>query len=136
MKNFNKQRIRKSVAKKSLAKPKGKFEELERTASQPDWMTRVFRNNHYTVMIDDNAILSNGQRAIKAMIQRHDDRPFTRHWREMQSIKNEIFGADKVGIEFYPPESELIDDYNIYWLWIIDEQPRYIPKQRREKKPA
>ena len=118
---LNRQRTRKALAKKMLKKSKGKFELMKRTDSQPEWMSRVYQNNYYTVMIDDNAQTPSGERAIKAMIQRHDDKPFTRHWREIQSIKNEIFGVEALGMEFYPPESKLIDDFNIYWLWVIYE---------------
>lgn len=69
-------------------------------------------------MIDDNARLM-GASVIKAMIQRHDDKPIPGHWRQLQNIKNELFGTESVAIEVYPRESELIDDANIYWLHIL-----------------
>lgn len=124
---MNKQRARKSVAKKLLSKPKGKFEQIDLSKSNfiPQGMTRAYKNNHYVVMVYDDSLMSNGVLATKAMVQRHDDNPLTRHWREMQSIKNEIFGDEVLAVEYYPPESELVNDKNIYWLWIIENQPRY-----------
>lgn len=86
----------------------------------PPGMTRAFRNNRYTVMIFDNTMTSKGK-AIKVLIQQLDDRPIPGHWREIQNIKNEIFGAETVGIEYYPAESNLLDTHNIYWLWIFPD---------------
>ena len=90
-------------------------------------MTRAYKNNRYIVMIDDNARMTNGVTAIKAMVQRHDDKPLNRHWREMQDIKNELFGSGTTAIEFYPAENSLVDHHNIYWLWILpdDALPLY-----------
>jgi hypothetical protein len=53
-------------------------------------------------------------------IRRHDqstDIP----WSHKQRIKNEIFGHDVQAIEIYPPEGDLIDGANMYWLWIMDK---------------
>jgi len=69
-------------------------------------------------MIFDNVITTKGP-ATKALIQRHDNAPIPGHWREIQNIKNEIFGKETVGIEYYPAESNLLDTHNIYWLWIF-----------------
>ena len=115
-----------SAANKLLKKPRGKFEIIdlsERTT--PIWMTRAYQNNHYVVMINDNAYMTKGVTAIKAMVQRHDDKPIPKHWSGMQSIKNELFGKETTGIEFYPAESKLQNHHNIYWLWILpsDELP-------------
>lgn len=69
----------------------------------------------YDNMITDKCL------ATKALVQTWDDRPIVNHWREMQRIKNEIFGEETVGIEFYPKESELVDNFNIYWMWIFPD---------------
>ena len=126
---MNKQRARKSIAKKMLSKKKGRFEQIDLSVASfiPDGMTRAYKNNHYTVMVYDDSPMSNGSLAIKALIQRHDDNPLTRHWREMQTIKNEIFGDETLAVEYYPPQSELVDHKNIYWLWVIKDQPSYQP---------
>ena len=122
-----------AVAKRMLKKPKGKLEEidLKLAPAPPPWMTRVYRNNHYVVMIDDNE-MTLGIRTPKMMIQRHDDKPIPKHWRELQDIKNEIFGRESTAIEFYPPESELTDQANIYWLWILPPDARMVTGNAKE----
>ncbi|WP_257283293.1 hypothetical protein [Endozoicomonas sp. SESOKO1] len=109
-----------SAAKKLLGKPKGKLEPIDfNQYPAPDWMTRAYRNHRYVVMIEDGVAMSNGATAIKVMVQRHDDKPIPNHWREMQNIKDEIFGSEALGVEYYPPEEQLTDKANIYWLWIF-----------------
>lgn len=111
------------AAKKLLRLPPGKFEPVDLDNRQhPGWMTRAYKNNRYVVMIEDNAKYK-GIPTIKAMVQRHDDKPIPGHWRQLQNIKNELFGSESTAIEFYPPETELEDYANIYWLWVIP--PRY-----------
>jgi len=104
----------------------GKLEPIDlRTVSKiPTGMTRAFKNNRYIVMVFDNTKTTQGL-ATRALIQRADDEPISNHWREIQSIKNEIFGSETVGIEYYPAESKLQDSHNIYWLWIFP--PGIIP---------
>lgn len=120
------------VAKKLYKKPKGKLEpiNLDAVSAVPNWMTRAYKNNRYIVMINDHAQMTNGVTAIKAMVQRLDNTPIPRHWSEMQEIKNELFGSEAVGIEYYPAESELENTHNIYWLWILPEEA--IPVAVRE----
>ena len=117
---MSRNKSQRSAAKRLLSKPKGKLEPIDfEQWPAPDWMTRAYRNNRYVVMIEDDVIMDNGSTAIKVMVQRHDDRPIPNHWREMQSIKNEIFSSESIGIEYYPPESQLTDKANIYWLWVF-----------------
>jgi hypothetical protein len=112
-------KAQKAVAKKLLNKPAGKLEPINLSERRhPNWITRAYSNNRYVVMINDNARIK-GIAAIKVMVQRHDDRPIPGHWRQLQNIKNELFGVDATAIEVYPPESELVDVANIYWLWVI-----------------
>jgi hypothetical protein len=108
-------------ARRLFKLPRGEWEKVPLSASAPSWMTRCFINNRYCVMIDDNGDLPIFScDAIKAMVQKHDDTPIQNHWREMQRIKNELFGAESVAIEFYPKQSELVDHANIYWMWVIE----------------
>lgn len=111
------------IAKKLLKKPFNAFTEipLETQANTPDWMTRAYSNNHYTVMIDDNAEMSDGLPAIKAMVQRHDDACFPNHWAELQRIKNAVFGKEAVAVEYFPPDSEVVNKFNIYWLFVFPD---------------
>lgn len=52
-------------------------------------------------------------------IRRHDGKPLI--WREMQRIKNELMGVERVAVEVYPPVSMLVDDADMYHLWVLPE---------------
>lgn len=120
---------RKHAAMKAYRTMSPKFKEVDLAAERahpqkgqfvPSWMTRAFRNNQFTVMIFDGIKTSAGP-AIRAMVQKHDDTPIKNHWMSMYRIKNEIFGPETIAIEYYPKESELTNDHNIYWMWIFPE---------------
>lgn len=112
-------------ADRRLKLPPGKLMPVDMSKrDHPPWMTRAYVNNRYVVMIQDDTPTTHGP-AIKAMIQTVDDQPIRNHWPEIQKIKNEIFGPECVGIEYYPAESKLINTHNIYWLWIFP--PGVIP---------
>lgn len=53
-------------------------------------------------------------------VQRKDRAP-ARDWRELQQIKNDIFGAERVAVEIYPAESNLVDITNTTHLWVLPE---------------
>lgn len=40
-------------------------------------------------------------------------------WRDKQRIKNELFGPDFTAVEVMPPEGELIDEANMYHIWVL-----------------
>ena len=40
-------------------------------------------------------------------------------WSEKQKIKNEIFGDEYIALEVFPRESELVDEANMYHLWVF-----------------
>lgn len=52
-------------------------------------------------MIEDGVVMSNGVIVIKVMVQCYDDKLILNYWWEMQGIKNELFGFDVMGIEYY-----------------------------------
>lgn len=123
-----KDRQRRLQAKKEFKKPVTKFQSINLATASfvPNGMTRAFRNTRYTVMIFDHSPVTTG-RAIRVMVQKHDNTPILNHWSEMQKIKNEIFGEETTAVEYYPAKSQLIDDYNIYWFWIFPENTLPIP---------
>jgi len=114
-------RLREKLANKQFAKPETEFKEIDLTDKGcPSWMTRAYHNERYVVMINDNCKTDKGT-AIRAMVQQHDDKPIENHWSKMQKIKNELFGEETMAIEYYPRESKLTNDHNIYWMWIFPE---------------
>ena len=125
MSSRSERRKRIKVAEKLFLKPAGPLVAIDlEKEPHPAWMTRAFRNNRYTVMIDDNCPMNNGKTAIKAMIQAHDDKPIPNHWSEIQKIKNEIFGTQVFAVEYYPVQVELIDQHCVYWIFVSNDIPR------------
>jgi hypothetical protein len=111
-----------AAAKRLLAKPPGPLVPIDLTTRwHPDWMSRAYKNNRYVVMIADRIPMTGGIVAARAMVQRHDDTPIRNHWRELQNIKNALFGPESTAIEIYPPQSKLTDEANIYWLWVLPD---------------
>lgn len=53
-------------------------------------------------------------------------------WAEKQSIKNEIFGNETQAIEIFPKESELVDEADMYHIWILPESMK-LPLSLREE---
>lgn len=76
----------------------------------------VYQNNKYIVQVFVSQI-RNGRRYKKIMIRRSDSEPIY-SWQDLFRIKNELFGEEKEAIQFFPKKSELIDQANLYWLWI------------------
>lgn len=40
-------------------------------------------------------------------------------WIEKQEIKNELFGEYRTAIEVFPTSAELVDEANMYHLWVL-----------------
>lgn len=109
-------------AQKLLKKPETEFVQIDLSERPfvPKGMTRAFRNNRFTVMVYDNCPTTHGP-ATKVLIRNHTCTPIVNHWREIQRIKNEIFGQEVTAVEYFPAESELIDTHNIYWIFLFPE---------------
>lgn len=75
-------------------------------------MTSAWENDIYIVLSRQVANVEH------VAICRKDSNIVT--WAEKQNIKNELFGDDRTAIEIYPPSSELIDDNNVFHLWVYE----------------
>ena len=126
---MNPDRQRRLAAQKEFKKPITPFKQIDLSKAEnvPNGMTRAFKNTRYTVIDYDEAPTNVGN-AICAIVQKHDDTPIFNHWKELYKIKNEIFGKETTAVEYYPAESQLIGDHNIYWLWIFKDGEIPIPK--------
>ena len=40
-------------------------------------------------------------------------------WAEKQRIKNELFGEDRTAIEVFPTTADLVDEANMYHIWVL-----------------
>lgn len=43
-------------------------------------------------------------------------------WRDMQRIKNEICGLEATAVQVMPPTSELVDEADMYHLWVMSRR--------------
>lgn len=77
-------------------------------------ITRAHKNKVFAVL--DRAA-GNGVRHL-AITSLSGDRPT---WHEMQRIKNEIAGHDMTAIEVYPPHNEVVDDADMFHIWVLAE---------------
>ena len=57
---------------------------------------------------------------IKPIMIRHNTGGAIHSWSDIQRIKNELFGEESHAVEYYPKVSELVDDKNIYHVWILE----------------
>jgi hypothetical protein len=83
----------------------------------------VWSNDIYLVSVVKDAGKWEGRTIVHISIRRHDKKPIT-DWPDKQAIKNQLVGLECVGVEFYPADSELNDQANIYHLWVVDD-PKY-----------
>lgn len=84
----------------------------------PEGMTAAYRNNIYSVMVFP--LQTKWGEVTNLMIRRHDSQPI-RKWRDLQHIKNVIAGKNREAVEMFPPEGEVVDDQNIYHIWVLPE---------------
>ena len=93
----------------------GPWERLENPhALKPGWLGEVAyvrRNRVFAVLVRDC-----GKAVHLAVSSLSGDRPT---WPEMQRIKSELAGPTATGIEVYPPDAEVVDQADMYHLWII-----------------
>lgn len=79
--------------------------------------TKVYENGDYAVLI--RTVKTDWGPFIHAAMRNKENTDIP--WREMQRIKNELFGPERIGVEVFPKESELIDAANMYHIWILPE---------------
>jgi hypothetical protein len=119
-------KMSKPAIRKLSAKPFGPW---ERRDTPPEAMERFDRyrdhfrpdaylNNRYSVQISDEA--TEWGLVVHLWIRRHDGE-MVRSWADMQRIKNELVGPERVAVEVFPPTSQLIDNANIAHLWVMPE---------------
>ena len=57
-------------------------------------------------------------------------------WAVKMQIKNELFGENRFAIEVYPKQKNLVDDSDVYHLWVFDkkmEMPFGIARKEYQK---
>jgi hypothetical protein len=84
----------------------------------PANVTEVWLNSRYLVQVTHKACEWG---LVKQLMICRTDRQPIRSWYDLQRIKNELCGEERVAIEVYPAESELVDDGHLYHLWVLPE---------------
>jgi len=77
---------------------------------------RALLNRFYSVQV---ALIRTEWGLIDHMIIRRHDESCDVSWADKQRIKNELMGAERIAIEVFPKESELVNDANCYHLWVF-----------------
>lgn len=118
--NISRNERRHLLAKEAKARRAGTWSAWETLTFPPGtvgrgWaaeFTTAHRNNVFAVL---DRTLGNGVRHL-AISSLSENRPT---WHEAQRIKDEIAGEDATAVEVYPPRSEIVDDANMYHLWVV-----------------
>jgi hypothetical protein len=79
-------------------------------------ITHGFTNNRYGVWFSE--VETPAGPAVHLWIRRHDGARL-RDWADLQRIKDELVGAERVAVEVVPARESLVDDANMYHLWVL-----------------
>lgn len=90
---------------------------------KPNGLDKIFKNNIYTVQVFYYWLSTTGESRCgkKLMIRRNDGEP-VHNWSSLQRIKNEICGEEYTAVEVYPAQKNLVDEANMYWLWVYPSE--------------
>lgn len=109
---------KKLVARERKLRRIGEWGEWERLENphrfQRGWLgevDHVRRNRVFAVLVRDV-----GTAIHLAISSLTGDRP---SWYEMQRIKNELAGEKATAVEVYPPASEVVDEAEMFHLWVL-----------------
>jgi len=124
--NYSRNQRRQILSAESQARKTGQWGEWEHlnfpkgSVGKSSWLFDfeiAHKNKVFSVL---DRTLSNGFRhfAITSLSQ---IRPT---WPEMQRIKDELAGLNTMAVEIYPPHHEIVDDADMYHIWIL---PKPLP---------
>jgi hypothetical protein len=97
---------------------------------------RCYVNDLYSVFVHELE-----HDVLHVSLHRHNRAP-VRDWRHLQQIKNEVAGPERIAVEVFPAESQLVDAANEYHLFVwprdiafpftllASDQPRQVATQR------
>ena len=83
----------------------------------PTTVRAVYRNERFRV--DAVPFESAWGPCIHVMVQSTVAAPIL--WADKQALKNEIIGPHRLAIEVFPPESELVDQAEVFHLWVLPD---------------
>lgn len=114
------------LARARLSERRGAWGDWEEVAIPPGTRSqygvpglwRAFRNAVFSVQVYPRRC--EWGEVLHLMVRRHDAAA-VRSWHDLQRIKSTlpVAGPDRVAVEVYPRDDELVDDANIYHLWLL-----------------
>jgi len=87
---------------------------------------QIWMNEKYQVAITPVAEQKNFPACLHLSIKRRD-RGVIREWRDLQTIKSVLVGAENEGFEVFPAESRVTDTANQYHLWVFVDPTIRLP---------
>lgn len=88
----------------------------ERASKDPESFVKAWKNNLFICQLYRK---SSDFGVVHQLMIRRNDEGTSVSWATKQRIKNELLGAEVAAIEVYPAASKLVDDANMYHLWIL-----------------
>lgn len=88
-------------------------------AIAPQGVWKIFANNFCSVQI--SRINLSSAHGYKLGIRLNDQSTHL-EWSDIQRIKNELLGEVYEGIQIFPREQDLVDEANMYWLWVLPHE--------------
>jgi hypothetical protein len=88
-------------------------------ATSPSPSGVLFLNSRYQVAIKGPEHHTPFGKVFEMSLKRLDKEPIY-DWRDIQRIKNELFGADATAVQVFPPEKHLVDT-NQYYFYILPQ---------------
>lgn len=80
------------------------------------YVKSVHRNSFYVVQVYDFTS-DDGLEMLHVIVRRVDGAAIHK-WPDLQRIKDELVGRDRVAVEVYPPAEQLVDRANLTHLWV------------------
>lgn len=81
---------------------------------------RIFLNSRYQVEVRHSGEYPVFGSVAELSIKRRDKEALY-DWRDIQLIKNQLFGANCTAIQIFPPERHLVDTANQYYFYVFSD---------------
>ncbi|WP_059048705.1 DUF7694 domain-containing protein [Paenibacillus senegalimassiliensis] len=78
-------------------------------------LDRAYTDGEYAVM--SRVVETEWGQVVHACIRNAENTDIP--WAEKQRIKNELLGEERIALEVFPKNSELVDQANMYHLWVL-----------------
>jgi hypothetical protein len=83
----------------------------------PSSIVEGWRDNHFAVWVSHEA--SAWGVVTHLWVRRHTSEARRPSWKEAQRIKDTIAGWDRVAVEVFPRRVDIVDQANMYHLWVL-----------------